>query len=57
MPPRIYGFNEISCKNEHCISYPANNEGVPPEFIRKGETTFVCKYCEREHKFREIWDV
>jgi aspartate carbamoyltransferase len=57
MPPRIYGFNEISCKNENCISYPANNEGVPPEFIRKGETTFVCKYCEREHKFREIWDV
>jgi len=57
MPPRIYGFDEISCKNENCISYPANHEGVPPEFVRKGETTFVCKYCEREHRFRDIWDV
>lgn len=57
MPPRIYGFDEISCKNENCISYPANHEGVPTEFWRKGEQTFVCKYCEREHRFREIWDV
>lgn len=57
MPPRIYNFDEISCKNENCISSPAQHEGVPTEFIRKGETTFVCKYCEREHKFRDIWDI
>jgi len=32
MPPRIYGFEEISCKNESCISNPKNNEGVTTEF-------------------------
>lgn len=63
MPPRIYAFDEISCKNPNCVSAPAHQEGLSPEFLRKtpaaGEasTTFVCKYCEREHAFREIWDV
>jgi len=63
MPPRIYGFEEISCKNENCVSHPSHLEGVTPEFRRKGPpggesgTTFVCRYCEREHRFREIWDV
>ncbi len=63
MPPRIYAFDEISCKNPACVSAPAHQEGVVPEFLRKdaeaGEaaTTFICKYCEREHAFREIWDV
>ncbi len=62
MPPRIYGFDEISCKNELCISHPSHKEGVMPEFRRKGPpggesgTVFVCRYCEREHRFREIWD-
>ncbi len=63
MPPRIYGFDEISCKNELCVSNPAQAEGVTPSFIRKegkaGEpgTVFVCRYCEREHGFGEIWDL
>ncbi|MFZ2635535.1 MAG: aspartate carbamoyltransferase [Rectinemataceae bacterium] len=57
MPPRIYGFNEISCKNENCVSNPKHNEGVTTEFLRKSGSTFVCRYCEREHTFREIWDV
>ncbi|MBL8968887.1 MAG: aspartate carbamoyltransferase [Spirochaetaceae bacterium] len=63
MPPRIYSFDEISCKNPACVSAPAHQEGLSPEFLRKapaaGEsaTTFVCKYCEKEHAFREIWDV
>ena len=57
MPPRIYNFDEISCKNENCISHPKHLEGVPPEFARKDESVFVCRYCEREHQFREIWDV
>jgi aspartate carbamoyltransferase len=63
MPPRIYGFDQISCKNPACISSPAQQEGVEPEFFRKDasgglpSTTFVCRYCEKEHSFREIWDV
>lgn len=57
MPPRIYGFEEISCKNENCVSNPRHNEGVTTEFLRKSGSTFVCRYCEREHPFREIWDI
>jgi aspartate carbamoyltransferase len=63
MPPRIYGFDEISCKNPACISHPDHHEGVGPEFLRKESsgsrpsTTFVCRYCEREHRFGEIWDL
>ena len=57
MPPRIYNFDEISCKNENCVSNPKHLEGITPEFARKDESVFVCRYCEREHQFREIWDV
>jgi aspartate carbamoyltransferase len=63
MPPRIYGFEEISCKNPACVSHPSHEEGLSPEFYRKNEadgapsTTFVCRYCEKEHAYREIWDV
>ncbi len=57
MPPRIYGFDEISCKNENCVSNPKHLEGITPEFARKDEAVFVCRYCEREHQYREIWDV
>ncbi|MCX7027662.1 MAG: aspartate carbamoyltransferase [Spirochaetes bacterium] len=57
MPPRIYGFEEISCKNENCISNPSHNEGVTTEFLRKSGSTFVCRYCEKEHPFRKIWDI
>ncbi|MDP3177920.1 MAG: aspartate carbamoyltransferase regulatory subunit, partial [Spirochaetaceae bacterium] len=59
MPPRIYGFDEISCKNENCVSHPSHLEGVTTEFARKEgpDATFVCRYCEREHAFGAIWDV
>jgi aspartate carbamoyltransferase len=57
MPPRIYNFEEISCKNENCISNPKNFEGVRKEFYRSENTAFVCRYCERPHKFGEIWDL
>ncbi|TXT41796.1 MAG: hypothetical protein FD137_2586 [Spirochaetes bacterium] len=57
MPPRIYGFEEISCKNENCVSNPGKNEGVVTEFRRKSGSTFICRYCEKEHNFRDIWDI
>jgi aspartate carbamoyltransferase len=35
VPPRIYGFQEISCKNPACVSHPANMQHeVPPSFLR-----------------------
>ena len=55
MPPRIYGFDEISCKNEACISHPLHAENVPAEFYRRGKSTFICKYCEKPHSFKDIW--
>lgn len=56
MPPRIYNFQEISCKNEACISHPAAAESIPPEFVRQGDS-FVCRFCEREHRYEDVWDV
>ncbi len=56
IPPRIYNFDEISCKNENCISYPDHYQNVEPEFTRLESSTFVCKYCEKPHNFHEIWD-
>ncbi len=57
MPPRIYNFDEVSCKNENCISHPGHMEAATTEFRRKSGSTFVCRYCEKEHAFRDIWDV
>jgi aspartate carbamoyltransferase len=56
MPPRIYKFDDISCKNPGCISHPDHFEPIDPEFFRLDRTTFSCKYCERPHGFYEIWD-
>lgn len=54
MPPRIYGFESISCKNKACISYPDNFENVIPEFHRIGKL-FKCAYCEEPHTYNRIW--
>jgi aspartate carbamoyltransferase len=56
MPPRVYNFREISCKNESCVSNPALYEHVRPEFYRSEHATFVCRYCEKPHTFAEIWN-
>jgi aspartate carbamoyltransferase len=55
MPPRVYNLQGISCRNPDCISYPDHYEPVQPEFLRAGETTYICKYCERPHEFSSIW--
>jgi len=57
MPPRVYGFREISCKNENCISRPELHENVQPEFIRSGGNRFICRYCDHSHSFHDIWDL
>lgn len=55
MPPRIYNFDEISCKNEQCISHPDLHENVQNEFYRIDRNFFKCKYCERTYSYRELW--
>ncbi len=57
MPPRVYGFDEISCKNENCISRGEFHENVQPEFIMSQENRFVCRYCEHSHSFHDIWNL
>ena len=60
MPPRVYNFDEISCKNDGCISHRSNFQHVRPEFSRANRlagATFICKYCEKPHEFEDIWDV
>ncbi|TFG84784.1 MAG: aspartate carbamoyltransferase [Spirochaetales bacterium] len=61
MPPRIYDFDEISCKNENCLSHPKHEEHIEAHFVRKmgngGGDTYVCRWCEREHQYSEIWTI
>jgi aspartate carbamoyltransferase len=55
MPPRVYNLPGISCKNDACVSNPDHHEPVSPEFYRDLSETFVCRYCERPHDFKDIW--
>jgi aspartate carbamoyltransferase len=55
MPPRIYNFPNICCKNSDCISHSSQGENVPAEFYRIADDKFKCKYCEKTHSFKAIW--
>ena len=57
LPPRIYNLNEISCKNPDCISHPNHYENATTVFYRSEDNTFSCRYCEKPHTFREIWNL
>ncbi len=54
-PPRIYKIKGTGCANEDCISFQAHFEHVPPEFIRRYNSTLECYYCDTPHKFKDIW--
>ncbi|MBN2535101.1 MAG: aspartate carbamoyltransferase [Spirochaetales bacterium] len=56
-PHRVYNFDEIGCTNQDCISNPVHNENTQTEFFRSGENTFICKYCEKPHRFKDIWTI
>jgi len=56
LPPRIYNFADIACKNSSCISHPSQCEGVPPIFKKTKDDHYVCKYCGHIHTFEEIWE-
>ncbi len=56
MPPRIYNFDDLSCKNDACISHPVNGEGIYSKFYRTKDGHYACAYCGTFHTFKEIWD-
>mmetsp|Transcript_61542 Transcript_61542/g.144190 ORF Transcript_61542/g.144190 Transcript_61542/m.144190 type:complete len:618 (-) Transcript_61542:275-2128(-) len=67
VPPRVYNFKDITCKNTACVSHPSNMQHeVEPFFercratgegdTRKDAMAFNCKYCETQHNFWEIWN-
>lgn len=55
MPPRVYNFDDLSCKNESCISHPSQGENVPALFYRTPDGHFECAFCGKSHGFKEIW--
>ncbi len=55
MPPRIYNFENLCCKNEACISNPTQGEGVEAMFFRTKDHKFICSYCGKAHSFKEIF--
>ncbi len=57
MPPRIFNFGEISCKNENCISHPSEHENIATDFYRSDNSTFICRFCDTSYKYHEIWDI
>lgn len=56
MPPRIYNFDDLRCKNEACITHPINSENVPCKFYRTADDHFTCAYCGKFYTFKEIWE-
>ncbi|MGD1823324.1 MAG: bifunctional aspartate carbamoyltransferase catalytic subunit/aspartate carbamoyltransferase regulatory subunit [Pleomorphochaeta sp.] len=55
MPPRIYNFENMCCKNEACISNPKQGEDVEAMFFRTKDHKFICSYCGKAHSFKEIF--
>ena len=56
IPPRIYNFDDLCCKNENCITNPKNLENVQSYFNRTPDGHFECKYCGHFHTFKDIWN-
>ncbi len=56
LPPRIYNFKDLICKNDFCVSHPEQAEGAPAIFYRTQDNRYTCKYCGAIHTFKEIWN-
>lgn len=69
VPPRIYNFSDISCKNKACISHPSSEQHEVDAYFERAASrdlateqsgkfswAFTCKYCEHVHSFWQIWD-
>ena len=57
MPPKLYNFSTLSCKNTHCISFLSHHEQVPASFVREENNIFSCIYCGKHHKYGEVRDI
>lgn len=55
MPPRIYNFDDLMCRNEDCISNFLQSENAPALFFRTDENKYRCAYCDKDHDFSEIF--
>ena len=56
MPPKLYNFAELSCKNDLCISNKKHYENVPAEFEKYTKDTFICQYCSTKQTYEEVWE-
>lgn len=56
MPPKLYDFELLSCKNPDCISHNSHEEHVISEFVKTHDTLFECIYCGFQHQYAEVWD-
>ena len=57
MPPKIFNFSELSCRNSDCITFRTAHQSVSPSFVRTVGDTFTCKYCDTRHQYHDIWDL
>eukprot|EP00756_Hemistasia_phaeocysticola_P032499 Hpha_TRINITY_DN16411_c0_g2::TRINITY_DN16411_c0_g2_i1::g.161499::m.161499/K00608/pyrBI; aspartate carbamoyltransferase len=59
MPPRVYGFDDIDCRNALCISHRKNHESAVVDFTRRSTQPpiFQCVYCEHECHYEDIWAI
>ena len=55
LPPRIYNFDDMQCKNPACISHPDHSEGCTLEFVKRDDEYFTCIYCNTVHSYKEIF--
>ncbi len=55
LPPEIYNFDQLACKNQDCVSHSIHQEGVPAHFYRVDENSCVCKYCGKHYTMKEVW--
>lgn len=55
MPPAIFNFEEISCKNINCISSRDHNENIVTYFTKSSKDKFICKYCNKSYSYHDIW--
>ncbi|CAJ1331156.1 unnamed protein product [Effrenium voratum] len=68
VPPRVYNFKDISCKNTACVSHASQMQHEVEAFFERCRQSgasreeqqdalaFNCKYCETQHTFWEIWN-
>ncbi|MCF0238723.1 MAG: bifunctional aspartate carbamoyltransferase catalytic subunit/aspartate carbamoyltransferase regulatory subunit [Sphaerochaetaceae bacterium] len=56
LPPRIYNFPDIMCKNDACIAHESQGENVPAMFNRTPDGRYRCAFCGKVHTFKEIFN-